>query len=500
MYLIQKKETNLKKKINFTNIIAILLTILVIVFFASYKAEAYTNPVELYRVYIGGETIGYIENKELLEKYIDDSQKELKEKYETNRVYMPEDLNISKELTYNVKPASISEIYERIEERSDFTVDGYTITIRPKEDKEQKEIKIYVLDNKMFEESMLDIVKIFVKEDKYNKFINKTQGELLDAGSLIEDIYIQNHISIKRGNISTKNNIFTNKNDLNRFLLYGEEISEKKYSVKRGDSISDVAFDNKLSVEEFLLVNPSFTSENNLLSEGQKVNVSIPSPIVDVVEEEHVVEYQSIGYDTKITYDESYTLGYMKVNQEGKNGRLRLTVKRQKVNGAITSFVITNREVLSSPIPKLIVRGGRRVPTIGEMGIWQWPTAKFSIITSGFSWRGGKFHNAIDIAGPGCGSPIYATNNGVIDTVNGPYTYYNGNYVYIDHNNGYFSEYAHMQRIIVQRGQTVEMGQLIGYMGNTGVSYGCHLHFGISRGRPGRKGSVYVNPLYLVAY
>lgn len=496
----------MKRKLNVLNIIAILLSILVIVFFSSNKTVVKANPVELYRVYVKGDTIGYIENKEELEKYINDSQNDLKKKYNTEKVYLPHDLIISKEITYDKNPSSIKLIYDKIVEKTDFTIEGYTITIKALDDDENKnDRKIYVLDNKLFEESVNNIVKIFVKDELYKKFTKGEQKELKGAGSLIEDIYIKNKISIKKGTISSKNKIFTDLHELNRYLLYGDILEEKKYTVKRGEIISDIAFNNKLSVQEFLIANQNFTSENNLLSEGQVVNVSVPDPVIKVVEEDHVVEFQTISYDTKIVYDESLTLGFAKIQQEGKNGRVKLNVKVQRVNGALTSYIPSSREDIEEMIPKIIVRGGKKVLTIGELGIWKWPTAKPSSITSPFAYRKGKFHYGIDIAGPGCGSPIYATNNGVVDTVGimenkDPFTSVNGNFIYIDHNNGYFSEYAHLQRIVVQKGQSIEMGQLIGYMGNTGYSFGCHLHFGISRGKPRGKGEQYINPLQLVVY
>ena len=58
-----------------------------------------------------------------------------------------------------------------------------------------------------------------------------------------------------------------------------------------------------------------------------------------------------------------------------------------------------------------------------------------------------------------------------------------GNYVKIDHGNGYCTLYAHMQKgISVKNGQYVKKGQVLGYMGNTGNSYGAHLHFEVWKG------------------
>ena len=94
-------------------------------------------------------------------------------------------------------------------------------------------------------------------------------------------------------------------------------------------------------------------------------------------------------------------------------------------------------------------------------------------------------HQGIDLAGPE-GTPIYATRSGVV-TVNRS-SKSAGNYVTIKHDNTYSSIYMHLSRSVVKKGQTVKQGELIGYMGSTGVVTGTHLHFGII------KNGSYVNP------
>ena len=70
------------------------------VFFVGHKQNV--EPKELYKVYLKGEAIGYIENKELLESYIDKAQTSIKEKYKVDKVYPPNELDIIKEVTYKV--------------------------------------------------------------------------------------------------------------------------------------------------------------------------------------------------------------------------------------------------------------------------------------------------------------------------------------------------------------------------------------------------------------
>ena len=87
-----------------------------------------------------------------------------------------------------------------------------------------------------------------------------------------------------------------------------------------------------------------------------------------------------------------------------------------------------------------------------------------------------KFHNGVDLANDQ-GTPIYAARSGkvTVDTYGSTYGYY----VTINHGDGYSSLYAHMTRSVVDKGDTVKKGQLIGYMGSTGRSTGPHLHFSI---------------------
>ncbi len=87
------------------------------------------------------------------------------------------------------------------------------------------------------------------------------------------------------------------------------------------------------------------------------------------------------------------------------------------------------------------------------------------------------FHTGIDFRG-NKGEGIYATAGGVVKKAfrNGGY----GNYVLIDHGNGYTSSFSHMQKYLVHKGDSVERGQLIGLVGNTGRSTGSHLHYEIA--------------------
>ena len=86
-----------------------------------------------------------------------------------------------------------------------------------------------------------------------------------------------------------------------------------------------------------------------------------------------------------------------------------------------------------------------------------------------------KLHSGIDFAAS-IGTPIYATADGKVVTVDVKFSGY-GKLVEVDHGFGYRTRYAHMHDFAVRQGQTVKRGDLIGYVGNTGLSTAPHLHY-----------------------
>ena len=110
-------------------------------------------------------------------------------------------------------------------------------------------------------------------------------------------------------------------------------------------------------------------------------------------------------------------------------------------------------------------------PVQGASNGFIWPVT--GTVTSPFGPRWGRLHAGIDIAAPG-GTPIRAAKAGRI-VIAEPYGGY-GNYTCIDHGGGLSTCYAHQSALAITSG-SVEQGDVIGYVGNTGASFGDHLHF-----------------------
>lgn len=119
----------------------------------------------------------------------------------------------------------------------------------------------------------------------------------------------------------------------------------------------------------------------------------------------------------------------------------------------------------------------------GEVSASGWARPAAGYISSNFGMRINpvsgvrQLHTGVDLAGPGCGAPIYAAHAGTVVYAGWFGTW--GNYVRIDNGDGTSTAYAHIQPggIGVSIGQEVGPGQLIAKTGTTGQSTGCHLHF-----------------------
>jgi len=89
-------------------------------------------------------------------------------------------------------------------------------------------------------------------------------------------------------------------------------------------------------------------------------------------------------------------------------------------------------------------------------------------------------HKGIDIATYRAGDPVVATADGQVVTAE--YTFDFGNFIIIRHKHGYYTRYAHLQSFRAKVGQRVQQNEVIGYIGNTGISTGPHLHYEVHIG------------------
>lgn len=425
----------------------------------------------------------------------------------TNDIYTPLGVSIQKINTYSANLNNVEEVYKYIVSKKSCTVEGYQFRIKKSAAQRlslyapvgtvmlddynkiasvnSEDVIVYVTDPKVFEEAVEQLEYVFVDAELLDAYKADKQAEIETTGSKILDVYVEEEITIKETNISVSENIYNNADELSSYLLYGENEERKKIKVSANDTISTVAVEQGISIEEFFLSNPEFTSINNIFYENQEVVIAKIDPKINIAVEQYVVEDMVVDYDVVEEYDNTMTQGMEFVKQKGENGVERVGQNIRRVNGSITYVQPVSNKTIKSPKNKIIAIGTKIIPNVGSLSNWGWPTNKGYRISSYWGWRtspiygGREWHSGIDIAGTGKGSPVYATNNGTI--ILREYVYSYGNYIIINHNNGYYSLYAHMNGFAkgLKVGSTVSRGQVIGYVGSTGLSTGPHLHFEI---------------------
>ena len=169
-----------------------------------------------------------------------------------------------------------------------------------------------------------------------------------------------------------------------------------------------------------------------------------------------------------LTSDPNYYAGVWKSNaatyQEATKfltGRYATdTQYNQKLNGLIETYDLTtyDKEIQGAPVSA----AGYKIPL------------NHYTISSPYGNRGSEFHRGLDMAA-NQGEPFHASKKGRVTKAEYHYSW--GNVVVIEHEDGMTTLYAHQQQYIVQPGDQVEQGQIIGYVGSTGNSTGSHLHF-----------------------
>lgn len=497
-------------------ITGVLAVIVIVLYFVDKNTKTEINYADTaYQVYLNGEVIGLVEDDQELYDLIDNEQQEIKSRYGVDSVYPPNDFKIVEVNTYDNNFKTATDIYNMIEQRDDFTVKGYVITIKYDESDYYEEedvpenFTINVLDKSVFEEAIKRYILAFVSEEDFNAYVTGEIADLTDIGEIINNMYFEETITIKEAYISATEKIYTDSAELSQVLLFGPDAEMDSYTVQAGDDIESISDEYKLNPQEFLIANPSYRSENVMLKIGDKVNVTLLDPIITFIYNVYRIEEAITPFSTRTEVDNTKEYGYSEVTQAGVTG---LTLNHETftvTNGEQSSEIeIIDSVKIRDAVEEVTIVGPSRRPSGGSNsgsyvnipGDWGWPTNSPYVITSRYSMRWGKLHEGIDISGTGYGSNIYAIGDGVVVNVSPAcsscYQWSNGNYVVVQHDNNIYSAYLHLSGFNVREGDTVKKGQVIAFMGDSGFVTGTHLHLGLYIGEPFAGGSTQsVNPL-----
>lgn len=254
-----------------------------------------------------------------------------------------------------------------------------------------------------------------------------------------------------------------------------EQEQQAIYKVKSGDTLSEIAIEVNIPMDEIINMNPALAKGDGTLQIDQELIITVPEPELSVVRSE--VNYYEEIYDADVIYidvDDWYTT-QTEVLQQPSAGFRRVIAQETFRNDKQIAREILKEEVVLEAVPKIMKRGTKIPPTYVKPisgGRLSSPFGKRSAPKKGAS----TYHKGVDWAIP-TGTAVYASCGGTVKKAGWGSGY--GYVVYITHSDGRETRYAHLSKVLVKAGQSVKQNQKIALSGNTGVSTGPHLHFEI---------------------
>ncbi len=238
------------------------------------------------------------------------------------------------------------------------------------------------------------------------------------------------------------------------------------YTVKEGDSPGKIAAQFGISLNTVLSANN--LNSKSVIKPGQELVILPVSGVTHKVKSGESLS--SIASKYKASIDDIISFNNLKDEKSIQSGQeIIIPGGILASTGSSASTTVKTTSVSSSGL----------TPMKEDTSSWTCYDDFFAFPVSG-GWNKGVLHyyNAVDIISS-CGSPIYASADGIVIDAkgSGAYNLGYGNLVKVQHNNGTMTVYAHLSEVLVKAGDKVYQGSLLGRMGDTGNSNGCHLHF-----------------------
>ncbi|MBX3035755.1 MAG: peptidoglycan DD-metalloendopeptidase family protein [Anaerolineales bacterium] len=258
------------------------------------------------------------------------------------------------------------------------------------------------------------------------------------------------------------------------------------YRVSRGDAMYNIAEDYKIKTETILYVNEQLEDNPHSLRPGMELLIPPADGMYYVWKEGDTFESVADKFDAEPQDIIDFTGNNIDLTNPTVEVGTKIFVpggSRELRNWA-ADLPTTTRGANTG------TGGGNAANVCGGGPVasgFGWPADSVSLSGNAY----GPGHLGIDIDAPE-GSNVYASGTGVVTMAQGGWNYGYGNVVQIDHGNGYVTVYAHLSTIFVTQCQTVGQGAVIGLSGNTGNSFGAHLHFEV------RIGGSNVNPYQIL--
>ena len=332
------------------------------------------------------------------------------------------------------------------------------------------------------------VVALVKDQTDADSLLLRTKDELSvpDAGMELVSADFVNELSVKPVNVllgSVQSNVEAQDQMVNGGDMHVYHIAEAEETVE--------SLASEFGVEVINIYNENDSEPVEEIEQGDRVCIrcSVEPVNVEMVEKgklKEVIEFETIKKET-----DEYYKGDTVLEQEGQDGIQIFDGTITKVNGEITDRVEENPpETIREKVDKVILVGTAERPKTAATGTFIMPIKNY-VVTSEWGGRWGRMHEGMDFGAP-TGTAIYAADGGKV--IRADWYSGHGMCVEIDHGNGVVTRYSHCSGFLVNEGDMVYQGQQIALVGNTGHSFGSHLHFEVRINGTSQNPRNYVNP------
>lgn len=499
------------KKMEYVMIqVALLVCAVAALFFPSITFFESTGD-NRFHVYLYGEEVGYVSDKEMVEDCIREARRELAA--ESDGLYMTREpeLKFEGDEVYIARFDSKEEVTARIKEilagnEIQTLIRAYTVKINSQTVNLATAEEVYAL--------LAQTIATYDTEGRYELSMNfNPERELnvltasvtrsgsdheqwdADAGvssSLSHDVdneALTEYMEFDEFDLGLREIGFSEEVEVVEAYILQEELTtledamnllteeqevQQIYEVQSGDTLSEISMNLGIPMETIVEMNGHILDDvNSTLNIKDQLIITVPEPELSVVwtNREHYEE----TYEAEVIYipnDEWYTT-QMVTLQEPSAGFREVVADVTYENDEEVGREIVKEVIIMESVPKIVERGTIVPPTYVKPisgGRLSSSFGRRTAPTAGAS----TYHKGVDWATP-VGTPVYASSGGTVVKAGWGSGY--GYVVYINHPDGRQTRYAHLSKVLVTVGQTVSQGDKIALSGNTGVSSGPHVHF-----------------------
>lgn len=431
-----------------------------------------TNEKTVNKIYANGKLIGVVNDIDYINTLISNKYKEYERDFPNTSLGLSEDVYLVSEKTFCE--------FENIDDGiMKYLVDNDLLGIKTPaiefSTSEGTYEIIYVKSLDDFYTARDQFLLNFVSQETLTKLRNKEYiASPTELGTIETNLKMMETIVTKEAIVAPRD-IFTSVNDIYNFLCYGRNSEREYYTVQEGDTLQAVGyyFGNMYPKQIVMLNQDQLSSENQVITPGMKLNVTYYTSPITVNVTKQVLSQEYITPEVpEYVEDESIEAGTSQILVQEEVG-----IKNVLFEEAWTNGVLQKGNELSSTVIKQPVRGkiavGTKVTSLIGTGTYVWPIDNPRITTDFGGYLG---HTGTDFVNKyDSYTAIYAIDSGIVDSAG--YMWDMGYYIIINHQNGIRTFYMHLNRpAYFSEGDNVMRGQIIGQEGNTGESYGAHIH------------------------